>query len=597
VIDADASMEPDLLFRIRFGLKSTVDGETEGFIVRSQKNGAGGFTDVPNNDDPFRATGVDDQVELMCVPGSYTDGAATTDLLNPTAGFVAGNGNDDNTTAPIVFTVGDHTEIEFTFLARKLSDTGHLIDGDFFEFRIYRDNGTPLDTYTVTPKVTILNRPGHIGGAWVETSGRNWFPDDDGNLYQLCEFADLPGAAARVAMMKSADGGTSWSLMDDGNAPTYTDIEAVDMDYVPAQDTVHIAIQGPSDNVHYATFRVAGHASPDTWNLDQLVTTTGTTEDQAVAIAHRDSENDTILFYQGDQVSARNQINYKRLPDGGSWGIEENLDSEASTDMMHVHVAKESDDTLHIFYHAGNGTVGEIWHQTMSPASDTVDGTRTQVDQSVTIHEGPPGSRAGSMTPPIIWDDGGTVRVGIMYINDAGDQVYWNDSTVSTPSWGNEAVVSAGSVLANGLLGRQVNASVAVDDVDDEPWAFWVDDEVATDQFRILSDTEVSGSWGTDTERDSSVFVMVRAIHFTHSSGNGGDRVMGLLVNDLPYYELKKHIDLAGYEFNLHTEGFFAQDEPDRTNVTLRDISPLFNEHFKLTRDTPERRSPGWRKS
>ena len=530
-IDVDASLEPDLLFRIRFGISTAIAAETEGFQIRSQKNGTGGYTLIPNNANPFVRSG-DPQVEIMCIPGSYTDGAATTDLLNAAGSFRAGNGNDDNTTAAIAFLLNEHTEIEFCILIRKLSDTGHVADGDFFDFRIYKDDGTALDTYTVTPRVTIANRPGHVGGSWIETSGRNWTNDDDGNLYYLTEMADVPSTAARLEMLKSSDGGTTWVLMDTAGAPTYTDIEAVDMDYVAAQDTIHIVIQGPSDNVHYSTFRVAGHASPDTWNLDQLVTTTGTTEDQAVAIAHRDSENDTIVFYQGDQVSTRNQVNYKRLPDGGVWGTEQNLDSEASTDFMHPHLAKESDDTLHIFYHAANGTTGEYWHQTMSPASDTVDGTRTQVDQAITVDAGAPGSAAGTIIQPVIWDDGGTVRVGVIYFQDTGDLLYWNQSTVSTPSWGNEQQISAGQVRNNALLSRQVNAGMAIDDVDDEPWAFWCDDEV-TDQFRLLSDTRVSGSWGTDTERNSNVVIMVRPIHFTHNSGNGGDRVMGFMINDL----------------------------------------------------------------
>ena len=535
LVDVNASMEPDLLFRIRFGVNSAVSGETEGFQIRSQKNGAGGYTLIPNTATPF-TFGAGDNVEIQCIAGSYTDGAATTDLLNPTGSFVAGNGNDDNTTAAIVFATGEHTELEFCILFRKLSDTGHLADGDFFDFRIYRDDGTALDTYTVTPRVTVLNRPGHIGGTWIETSLRNLVVDDDGNLYSVHELADTPDTAIRLAMMKSADGGDSWTLMDDGNAPAETDIEAVDMDYHAASDTIFIGMQGESgDNVHFYTFRVAGHASADTWDIDELVTTTSTPADQAVAIAHRGSpENDTILFYQKSQVSSRDQIGYKRKPDGGSWGSENVLDSEASTDVTHPVVVREpGDDTLHIFYHTSNGTVGELWHQTMTPSSDTVDGTRTQVDQAITVHAGPPGNKSGAFSNAVIWDDAGTERVGVLYQDDAGDDPYWNQSTTSTPSWGNEQQISTTDMKHNLLNTRQPNADIVVDDVDDEPWAIWVDDEASPDRFRLLSDTRVSGSWGTDTVEDTSRFTMIRAITFTHSSGNGGDRVIGLLVNDM----------------------------------------------------------------
>ncbi len=534
LVDVNASMEPDLLFRIRFGINSATGPETEGFQIRSQKNGAGGYTLIPNTATPFIA-GPGDNVEIQCIDGSYTDGAATTDLLNPTGSFVAGNGNDDNTTAAIVFAVGEHTELEFCILFRKLSDTGHLADGDFFDFRIYRDDGTALDTYTVTPRVTVLNRPGHIGGTWIETSLHNLLVDDDGNLYSIHEKADVPNTAAVMAMMKSSDGGTSWTLMDDAGSPVEDDIESIDMDYHAASDTIFIGMQGESgDDVHHYTFRVAGHASPDTWDVDELVTTTSVPNDQAVAIAHRGSpENDTIIFYQKSQVSARDQIGYKRKPDGGAWGSENVLDSEASTDTTHPVVAREpGDDTLHIFYHTSNGTVGELWHQTMTPSSDTVDGTRTQVDQAITVHAGPPGSKSGSFSTAVIWDDAGTERVGILYQDDSADDPYWNQSTTSTPSWGNEQQISTTDMRHNLMNTRQPGADVVVDDVDDEPWAIWVDDEVSPDQYRLLSDTRVSGSWGTDTERDSSRFTMLRAITFTHNSGNGGDRVIGLMVND-----------------------------------------------------------------
>ncbi len=51
------------------------------------------------------------------------------------------------------------------------------------------------------------------------------------------------------------------------------------------------------------------------------------------------------------------------------------------------------------------------------------------------------------------------------------------------------------------------------------------------DTTLMRKDVRVSGSWGTDTtELDADDIVgWVRAITFTHSSGNGGDRVIGIL--------------------------------------------------------------------
>ncbi len=528
-IDVNASMEPDLLFRIRFGINSASLGITEGFQLRSQKNGTGGYTLIPNNGDPFIGGG-DAQREIMCIPGSYTDGAATTDLLNPTGSFVAGNGNDDNTTATIVFAIGEHTEIEFCILIRKMSNDGHVPDTDFFEFRVYKDDGTALDTYTVTPRVDVELRDDHIGGTWIETSGHTMRVDDEGNLYALIEQAET-GAGIVLRMMKSADGGHSWNLMDAAGSPTHTDIETADMDYDPGGDIMHISIQGPNtDDVKYLTFRVAGHASPDTWNIDQAVTTIGTVGLQCVAIVNRAVDSKVFLFYQFNQSGGREQIEYKVLS-GGTWGTGVSLDTEASTDIQHAQAIIDSGDKIHIIYHTANGTVGELFYKTIASGGETLS-SRTQVDQSITVDAGAPGNRSGTHTPLVLWDDGATEKVGVLYVNDVGDIVNWNESATSTPGWANEAVVSTGQVRTGALGSDQIGATTIVDDVDDEPWAFWIDDEVATDQYRMLEDTEVSGSWGTDTERDDGVFSGMRAITFTHSSGNGGARVIGLFVSD-----------------------------------------------------------------
>ena len=85
------------------------------------------------------------------------------------------------------------------------------------------------------------------------------------------------------------------------------------------------------------------------------------------------------------------------------------------------------------------------------------------------------------------------------------------------------------SGVDNNLQGdKQVQVDAIVDDVDDEPWVWGCD---GTDQD-LKFDQRIGGSWQGDTEQEAGTFKSVRAETFTHSSGNGGARVIGLLVMD-----------------------------------------------------------------
>ena len=48
--------------------------------------------------------------------------------------------------------------------------------------------------------------------------------------------------------------------------------------------------------------------------------------------------------------------------------------------------------------------------------------------------------------------------------------------------------------------------------------------------------------------------------------------------------DTRKKINIVGYEFNLHVDTFYSQDDndgEDRVRFTVQDISPMFDEHFR----------------
>jgi hypothetical protein len=529
VLNTDASLPPDKEFRIRFEIEAANSAASQAFQLRYQKNGAGGYVAVPNNATPFIEGSADGQKKIQAIPSAqYADLDATTNILAGSGdSFVAGSGNEDSLSGTVSFTAPSHTELEWCVLLRKLSEDEHIADGDFFDFRVYKSDGNPLDTYAVTPRLTVANDPGQIGGTRAESPARMFVATAEGDLYCLVEYTDI-STKNRAVMMKSTDGGDSWNPVDEVNAPTDQDLEACDMDYIAADDTIHIAIQGPSgDDVFYWTFLTSGHpTTPDTWGISETVDTAASpATSQAVAIAHRDGDGTTVLFYK-DNDGANDRVRYRIR--NGTWGAEQTLDLEVSTSIHGVRLAKESDDTLHIFYLARDpGVSAELWHRWLNPSTDTLS-SRTQVNQTAVMENGSD-SHNGPTTQPRVWDDGGTIRVGIGYV-DVGDDLYWNQSPISTIGFTSEVLISDADVKMSGAGSHQAVADAIVDDVNDEPWALW-SDEADED---LMSDTRISGSWGADTERRVGIIDLVRAETFTHSAGNGGGRVVGILIEDNP---------------------------------------------------------------
>jgi hypothetical protein len=82
---------------------------------------------------------------------NLTEGQTTTNRLGAgTGSFIAGKVSEDGEVNDLAITASDYTELLY---AVKLK-AANLVNNDTLDFRVYR-NGTAVNTYPVTPRITI----------------------------------------------------------------------------------------------------------------------------------------------------------------------------------------------------------------------------------------------------------------------------------------------------------------------------------------------------------------------------------------------------------------------------------------------------------
>lgn len=408
--------------RVRFGVTATA-GETEGFQLWYSIDG-GAYAVVPNNVH-FMGQDLPLASEVAVVPSDqYTDGAATTQLI--TSGtFVAGTGNEDNTTTTVALATNEVTELEWCVIVHKLSDgQTHLAAGQTVSFRVYRDAGTPLDTYTQTPTVTIGWRDGWIGGAFPEMGGDLGPLVVGTDYYMVCEFSESNNL---IVMMKSTDSGLSWNAMDPSNGPTQGDFEGC-----------HCVVQGTTI---YVFHKVGGspaylhqfNTSTDLWGtvdetIDAAPGAKVNSVDQIFAV-YRPGLSDFVVFYHGTGASGGGV--WVRSGNPGAWDTRFELDTTASVDFLAA-TAVVISDVVHVFYL--DWTNGTIWYNTIA-ASATLTATDLGTRESFATGLSTSGTGAGGQfsNPPCLYNDGGTNKIAVSWIDAAApDHCQMNVYTVGT---------------------------------------------------------------------------------------------------------------------------------------------------------------------
>lgn len=149
-IDNNATVRANGIFGLRTKIKCTTgDCVATGFNLRYQKDGSGGYANIPDT------CGTDNIAFFGTVAAADipNDGTATTEqLTGDFATNVAGAIVRTSSAIPnIDLSQDSETELEHLLIICTASV------GTFYDFRPYKQDGTALDAYTFTPRITVVN--------------------------------------------------------------------------------------------------------------------------------------------------------------------------------------------------------------------------------------------------------------------------------------------------------------------------------------------------------------------------------------------------------------------------------------------------------
>jgi hypothetical protein len=516
-LDTDVTANAGTILRIRYEIVETASRNTNKALKFQGRKGAGSWSDLAYHE-------FDGTPDATAVPGfhitdsaQYNDGAATTNLLSGSGtGFVAGTGEEDNT-VPGVALNNQHTEYEVAIVIHPFFDgPGQNDDGDTFQFRMVESDGTLLGGSYVTPTITLNIVDGYIGGCMVESPRRiGPICDTNGSLYTVIEASHVDPGGNYFLMIKSDDGGKQWSEMDGSNRPSTQDLEAVDIDR--DGDTLHIVHQrSTSNSVVYHRFRMSDHpTNPDTWEItDESIAAAPGGGNQGCCIAKRD-DGTIVAWYNGND-GTDNRIYYKiRSYPGETWGSQNNLDDTATTAFWYPSCVKGASNRIHIFYQETDTFV--IYHKSLSSADSlgSRDSVETDPDNSGT-------NAWQAQCNPVYYDSSGNEKIMIGIVdytgNDLFSYVVTNDGTPEA----RKAVSGVGNIEGYAEGGFVNPVEFVVDGT--TVYAIWVNS--ASDVK--LDSADDDGGWGSDVQVEAvDADTWMRAGLFVHSTGNGGDKVIG----------------------------------------------------------------------
>ena len=529
-IDVDATLDMinldgGCLFGLRFEAEEISSGSKTITPKIQYRVNAGTWTDLSDvgTIDNYNDPGLSDSINNVIVvnKATITDGAATTNILSGSGtSFVAGTG-EHNTVAASITLNNQHTEIEWRVLIRNRYTTRQeSVTGDEYEFRMVESDNTILGGTYVIPKITINIPAGYMGGTGIETSQeRSFIVIPDGTMYSCLEEGEQN---AEFTMMKSIDGGDTW-LQQDDTEDLSADMESLSMVYDDTNKVIHVMKIGAS--AQYYQYATKDHATvPDTW-----ITANGTEIEASV-----DSNNQSCdIILRGSNIyvffpdlSSTDQVWYRKKADltTGSFGARVSIDtSGGSTDFTGVSaVLGPNSDLIHIFYTDYSNFV--LYHVSLN-TSDVL-GTRHTCDGADPIKQGT--SAEHGMTNAISWYNGSVEKAMVGYLDEVGDFLFTvtveEDGTPDAPQNASNSV----SVESNpaGVASKQPIATLGIDLSNNLIYAFYVED---TDLDLWLSTSDDGAAYTGHAEVQAAFFQSARGQVFSHSAGNGGDKVFGYI--------------------------------------------------------------------
>jgi len=478
------------VFGLRFKVSAAVAAGSKSVKIRKSKNG-GAYADMVAIDHSY-------QEPIVAMPDvgvfptdRFTDGTATTQLLSGSS-YVAGTGEHDATAAAVNLGIGEHTEIEWRIFINKTWEDGGSgnFHGDYYEFQLVESDGTPLTTYTNTPRITLDYDTDYVGGCYPESIGSfGIFYASDGDAFTFVEESEITGA---VMAVRRATGTVRWIEIDGVNAPAgLQDLESFHVQQIG--NILHLFYVG--GQVRYETFDMSTH----NWGqLDEEVEASSIGANQCGMGARRSGDGTTIMAW----IDASDDLVYKERTSGGVWDSTATV-IYAGTVSGACCVLAENDK----IYFSWNDAETTIYSQSLN-SSNSLGVQRT-------ISTDPGGSGSGvqwALTSPVYWDDAGTEKVGIFYQRATDDKLYWriisDDGVPAT-----ESVVTDSAVANNApwVNSRQPSANAIVDGT--TIYLGYSRDDPDYDLYYTVSDN--GAAFDTDTEAFDGLSVHAVGLGFT----------------------------------------------------------------------------------
>ena len=172
------------------------------------------------------------------------------------------------------------------------------------------------------------------------------FVDGNGNLYFV---GILSTDYSKLAMMKSSNGGTSWSEVDSANRPD--DSETIYcIDAFQDGDVIHIATQTKTNGyLRYSTFQTSDHSSADVWGTKLTAISTCSLLDDITgcSIVVRGDGN-IVIFYNGDTTSGKSSVYYAKYV--SSWTVDIAVQTSSTYDYFVHGACLGEDDKIYLAY-------------------------------------------------------------------------------------------------------------------------------------------------------------------------------------------------------------------------------------------------------
>lgn len=350
------SVFADQPFRLRFEWERTEAylAGMPGVILQYRRNGDDDWIEIGAYDFPYPKGEEPRSPRISAVRSpAFMHGEPTTDLLSgSTTPFAGGSGVNLAAAAPTWSKQAGHMEFEWPLVIRRWVDGAETNEeDDQFEIRLADSTGKPLSGASIAT-LQLAIPPGHLGGTFVETPGRiGPWKARNGDLYFIMEPAE---SSNLFMMLKSSDGGRTWSEVDSAHRPRTDDLESVDGRM--KNGTIEIVHQVTRTVFRHA-FNTSDHpTAPDRWAVTDEVIAKERSIAQGASLVVR-SDGSMIAFYVGES------LRYSIRSAEGTWGPSHLIDTGKAPFLAGPQAVLGKDDTTHLAYFGGDGT---LWYRSLA---------------------------------------------------------------------------------------------------------------------------------------------------------------------------------------------------------------------------------------